>query len=128
MPHPSEIQIKDYTYELPSDRIAKYPLSERDLSKLLIYRDGAISEDIYRNIGTCLPAGTTLLFNNTRVIEARLFFQKPTGSIIEVLCLEPAHYQEISLSMSSHTSVRWNCLVGGAAKWKEKTRKENCSG
>ncbi len=120
MQHPSEIQIKDYTYELPSNRIAKYPLSERDLSKLLIYKDGAISEDVYRNIGTYLSTGTTLLFNNTRVIEARLFFQKSTGSIIEVFCLEPAHYQEISLSMSSHSAVRWNCLVGGASKWKEK--------
>ncbi len=117
--HPSQIQIKDYTYNLPDDRIARYPLAQRDQSKLLIYKDGNISEDLYRNIGQQLNNKTLLLFNNTRVIEARMFFEKSTGGSIEIFCLEPAADTELTQAMMSIGKVRWNCLVGGAAKWKQ---------
>ena len=117
--HPSQIQIKDYTYNLPDDRIARYPLAQRDESKLLIYQNGNIGEDVYRNIGQQLSKDTLLLFNNTRVIEARMFFEKSTGGIIEVFCLEPAADLELTQAMMSMGKVRWNCLVGGAAKWKQ---------
>ena len=90
---PQKISIQDYTYDLPQDRIASYPLAERDASKLLIYRDGKISEDSYRKIADHIPAHSLLIFNNTKVIEARLLFKKPTGGIIEVFCLEPQYLQ-----------------------------------
>lgn len=119
--HPREIKIKDFTYDLPEDRIAKYPLAERDLSKLLVYRNGEISEDIYRNISEHIPANSLLVFNNTKVIQARLFFQNSTGAKIEIFCLEPAEENsEMNSVMSRKKSVRWKCLVGGAKKWKEK--------
>ncbi len=119
--HPRQIRIKDFIYDLPDDRIAKYPLAERDLSKLLIYRDGKISEDIYRNISEHIPHNSLLVFNNTKVIQARLFFRNSTGAKIEIFCLEPAEENpEMSSVMSRKKSVRWNCLVGGAKKWKEK--------
>lgn len=118
--HPSQLQIKDFTYELPDERIARYPLAERDLSKLLIYKDGKIAEDVYRNIGDHLPADTLLVFNNTKVIEARILFYKSTGSIIEIFCLEPAAGVELTQAMVSQGPVRWTCLVGGAGKWKQR--------
>ncbi len=117
--HPSQIQIKDYTYNLPDERIARYPLAQRDESKLLIYKNGNISEDVYRNIGQQLPNETLLLFNNTRVIEARILFEKSTGGVIEIFCLEPVADTELTQTMMSIGKVRWNCLVGGAAKWKQ---------
>ena len=117
--HPSKIKIKDYTYNLPDERIARYPLAQRDESKLLIYQNGNISEDLYRNIREQLSKDTLLLFNNTRVIEARMFFEKETGGIIEIFCLEPAADTELTQAMLSMGKVRWNCLVGGAAKWKQ---------
>jgi S-adenosylmethionine:tRNA ribosyltransferase-isomerase len=117
--HPSQLQIKDFNYELPDERIARYPLTERDLSKLLIYKEGKITEDIYRNLVEHLPADSLLLFNNTRVIEARMLFHKSTGSIIEIFCLEPAAGVELTQAMMSQGSVRWTCLVGGAGKWKQ---------
>ncbi len=120
MQHPSEIQIKDYSYNLPDERIAKYPLEERDASKLLIYKNGQIKEDVYRNIDEYLIPQTLLLFNNTRVIEARIFFEKSTGGVIEVFCLEPADRIEINTAMTKQGSVRWNCMIGGADKWKQK--------
>lgn len=119
--HPKHLQIKDFTYQLPDDRIAQYPLAERDLSKLLIYRDGKIAEDTYRNISEHLPANALLIFNNTRVIQARLFFATATGAKIEIFCLEPAEEKAEMASVMSRTgSVRWTCLVGRAGKWKEK--------
>ena len=118
--HPSQLQIKDFTYNLPDERIARYPLAERDLSKLLIYKEGQITEDVYRNIVEHLPADSLLLFNNTKVIEARILFQKSTGSIIEIFCLEPAAGVELTQAMMSQGSVRWTCLVGGAGKWKQR--------
>jgi S-adenosylmethionine:tRNA ribosyltransferase-isomerase len=118
--HPQELSIKDFTYELPDNRIAKYPLAERDQSKLLVYRNGLIEEDTYQNIAAHLPANTFLVFNNTKVVEARLLFEKPNGGKIEIFCLEPhAQYADITSAMLQKGKVWWKCLVGGAKKWKE---------
>lgn len=117
--HPKEISIKDFTYELPDELIAKYPLPDRDASRLLIWKDENISEDIYRNLDQHLPSHSLLVFNNTRVVAARLLFQKPTGANIEIFCLEPhAQYPDITTAMSTRGAVTWMCLVGGASKWK----------
>lgn len=116
--HPKDLRIEDYTYDLPDDRIAKYPLDERDASKLLIYRDGQIAEDIYRNIDAHIPAGTLMVFNQTRVVHARLLFKKPSGGQIEVFCLSPFGYADIHTAMLQKGAVEWECLVGGASKWK----------
>ncbi len=119
MTDPRNINILDYTYSLPAERIASYPAQERDASKLLIYRDGNIAEDIYKNMAGHLPANSLLVFNNTRVIEARLLFQKPTGGIIEIFCLEPhEQYADLTLAMLQQQKGLWKCLVGGASKWK----------
>jgi len=117
--HPRNISISEFTYELPEQRIAAYPLSQRDASKLLIYRDGNIREDIYRNIADHIPAESLLIFNDTKVVEARILFQKPTGGVIEIFCLEPhEQYPDIATAMSQQGTVYWQCLVGGASKWK----------
>src|SRR5690606_32027907 len=94
MEHPSAIRIEDYTYDLPNERIALKPISKRDASKLLIYRNGNIETDQYQNIAQHLPENCLLVFNNTKVIPARLRFKKPTGSTIEIFCLEPANAAE----------------------------------
>jgi S-adenosylmethionine:tRNA ribosyltransferase-isomerase len=113
------IYINDYTYTLPEDKIAHHPLAERDASKLLVYKNGNITEDIYRNITSYLPEGSLLVFNNTRVIEARLLFQKPSGGIIEIFCLEPGdEYADVTTGMLQQGNVQWKCLIGGASKWK----------
>lgn len=125
--HPSQLQINDFTYDLPDERIARYPLNERDLSKLLIYKDGNIQTDVYRNLPQHLPKNTLLVFNNTKVIEARILFQKSTGSTIEIFCLEPAAGVELTQAMMSRSSVRWTCLVGGAGKWKQPFLEKNIS-
>jgi S-adenosylmethionine:tRNA ribosyltransferase-isomerase len=115
----SNISIADYSYELPDDRIALYPLTERDASKLLIYNGGVIAEDIYRHLAAWLPESALLVFNNTRVVQARIIFQKPTGGQVEIFCLEPiAEYGGMAAALSRTGSVRWNCLIGGASKWK----------
>jgi S-adenosylmethionine:tRNA ribosyltransferase-isomerase len=119
MVNPKDLQIKSYSYHLPDERIALFPLEERDQSKLLVYKDGAVETSVYRNLPDLLRPETLLLFNNTRVVEARLFFQKDTGGTIEIFCLEPAGQQEVSLGMSTTGKVYWNCLVGGASKWKQ---------
>jgi|688.fasta_scaffold113169_2 S-adenosylmethionine:tRNA ribosyltransferase-isomerase len=120
MRHPSTLSIHEFSYELPESRIAKYPLAERDSSKLLVYKSGQISEYTYRNLSEQLPANSLLIFNNTRVIEARLIFKKPSGGLIEVFCLEPdSRYADITLAMQQKEKVYWKCLVGGAKKWKE---------
>lgn len=117
--HPSQLKISDFNYHLPDERIARYPLTERDLSKLLVYHKGVISSDVYRHLPAHIPANALLVFNNTKVIEARILFTKETGSTIEVFCLEPAAGVELTEAMMSQGRVRWNCLVGGAAKWKQ---------
>lgn len=123
MKHPKTLKITDFTYELPEEKIAFFPKEERDASKLLVYRDGIISEDIYRNIAGYIRQGSMMVFNETRVVNVRLLFRKPTGALIEVFCLEPdARYPDIQVAMQSSGEVYWKCLVGGAAKWKKDTR------
>ena len=119
MTHPKDLRIDDYTYQLPDDRIAKYPLATRDASKLLIYKNGAITEDNYRNIAAHIPADTLMVFNQTKVVHARLLFTKASGSVIEVFCLAPHdRYTDIQTAMLQKGKVEWECLVGGASKWK----------
>ena len=113
-----DIDLKQYDYNLPPDRIAQYPASERDLSKLLIFKDNLISSDIFRNIDQYLPPDSLLVFNNTRVIRARIIFRKETGAAIEVLCLEPLAPAEYSLSFGSKEPVEWKCIIGNLKKWK----------
>jgi S-adenosylmethionine:tRNA ribosyltransferase-isomerase len=114
-----EIDLNDYDYDLPNDRIAQYPVKERDLSKLLIYKGNAISKDLFRNIEVYIPTDSLLVFNNTHVIRARLLFSKETGASIEILCLEPLSPSEYELSFSSKAPVEWKCIVGNLKKWKE---------
>lgn len=116
-----EFQIKNFTYVLPESRIAKYPLAERDLSKLLVYRNGNISADIYRNIDNYISEKSIFIFNNTKVIQARLHFINSTGGRIEIFCLEPSEENsEPSSAMIKKKSVEWECLIGRVDKWKEK--------
>lgn len=112
------IRIKDYNYPLPDERIAKYPLAERDSSKLLIYNKGKIEEDTFRSLPRHLPTGALMVFNNTRVIQARLHFHKETGAQIEVFLLEPACPVEYQENFISKGECSWYCLVGGLKKWK----------
>lgn len=117
--HPKDISISDYTYELSEDRIAAHPLAARDSSKLLVYKNGEISETVYSRITGFVPANSLMIFNNTKVVEARLLFQKESGSVIEIFCLEPHEkYADITIAMNQSRSVLWLCLVGGASKWK----------
>jgi S-adenosylmethionine:tRNA ribosyltransferase-isomerase len=118
--HPSLLQIKDFTYHLPDEKIARFPLEERDASRLLVFEKGNIKEDGYRNLDQYLPEQSLLVFNETKVIHARLLFQKPTGAKIEVFCLEPdERYPDVQTAMLQKGEVYWKCLVGGAAKWKD---------
>jgi S-adenosylmethionine:tRNA ribosyltransferase-isomerase len=120
--HPKRLFIKDFLYKLPEERIAKYPLPQRDESKLLVYKSQSITEDIYHNLEKYIPENALLVFNNTKVVEARLLFQKSTGSTIEIFCLEPADtYPDITTAMLQKGKVLWKCLVGGAKKWKEES-------
>lgn len=119
--HPQHLQIKDFSYLLPEERIARYPLAERDVSKLLIYQHSNITESTYRHLADYLPQNSLLVFNNTKVIHARLFFKTATGARIEIFCLDPAEGNiDMASVMSRKKSVRWNCMVGRLAKWKEK--------
>ena len=131
-----EILIEDYNYPLPDERIAKYPLSERDQSKLLVYRDGQVGEDKFCRVGEYLPDGSLLIYNNTRVIQARLEFHKttsnnptqpyttlhhptpPQGARIEIFCLEPLAPHDYQLSLGSTEGCTWKCMIGNAKKWK----------
>lgn len=118
--HPKNLAIKDFTYDLPDERIAKYPLEKRDESKLLVYQNKTITQDIYANIASHLPGNSFLIFNNTKVVEARLLFEKANGGKIEIFCLEPhEQYADITSAMLQKEKVWWKCLVGGAKKWKE---------
>ena len=119
--HPKNLFISDFDYDLSEEKIAVYPLAQRDQSKLLIYERGAISEDIYKNIADHLPERSFLIFNDTKVIKARILFKKPTGAVIEIFCLEP--YEEVkdyALIFQKKGSIRWKCMIGGAGKWKDK--------
>ena len=117
--HPKDLSVHDFTYELPDVKIARYPLPERDSSRLLTYKDGAIHEAIYRDIYQHLPPDSLLIFNNTKVVAARLLFQKPTGAVVEIFCLEPpSKYADMTTAMTQKGRVTWICLIGGASKWK----------
>ena len=111
------IYIADYNYPLPDERIAKYPLAERDHSKLLVYRDGKVSEDRFYHIGDHIAPHSLLVYNNTRVIQARLEFHKSSGARIEVFCLEPIAPHDYQLSLGSTTGCTWKCMVGNAKKF-----------
>ena len=126
-----EILIEEYNYPLPDERIAKYPLAERDQSKLLVYRDGQVSEDCFYNVGEYLPIDSLLIYNNTRVIQARLEFHKTAGdeairqvgdtargARIEVFCLEPLEPHDYQLALGSTVGCTWKCMIGNAKKWK----------
>jgi S-adenosylmethionine:tRNA ribosyltransferase-isomerase len=117
--HPKQIRIADFNYHLPADKIALYPLPERDQSKLLIYNGEEIKEDIYKNIAHYLPENSLLIFNDTKVIQARILFSKPSGAVIELFCLEPhEHNNDYAFVMNKTGSVLWKCMIGGASKWK----------
>ena len=111
------ISIEAYDYTLPEDRIAKYPLAERDASKLLVLKNNKIQESQFRYVGDFLPDDTLLIFNETKVIRARLQFRKATGSRIEIFCLEPE--KDYQVAFSAVSPVRWKCLIGNAKRWKE---------
>lgn len=113
------IRIKDFNYDLPESRIAKFPVAQRDHSKLLIYDKGKVSEDVFYNITDYLPKGSLMIFNNTRVIKARIHFRKETGAIIEVFLLEPAEPADYEQMFQTNGSCSWLCLVGNLKKWKE---------
>ncbi len=113
------IHIADYNYQLPDERIAKYPLAERDHSKLLVYRDGKVSEDMFYRVGEYIPADSLLVYNNTRVIQARLVFHRASGARIEVFCLEPLTPHDYQLSLSSTTGCTWKCMIGNAKKFRD---------
>ena len=114
-----DIRISDYNYTLPDERIAKYPVAERDHSKLLVYQHGTISEDHFYNLPNYLPAGALLVYNNTRVIRARMLFRKPTGAHIEIFLLEPYSPADYEQTFQSQERCSWLCLVGNQKKWKE---------
>ena len=118
--NPKDLSISDFTYDLSNDRIAKYPLQVRDSSKLLVYKRGEIIPSVYSEIDVFLPDDTLLVLNDTKVVEARLLFQKPTGAIIEIFCLEPVDdFADITTAMLQKGAIKWKCLVGGASKWKQ---------
>lgn len=119
MTDPRHIQIADYNYPLPDERIAKFPLQERDHSKLLIYKQGEILQDVFTSLPKYLPQGALMVFNNTKVIQARLHFHKETGALIEVFCLEPAAPRDYAQMFQQQGSCSWLCLVGNLKKWKE---------
>jgi S-adenosylmethionine:tRNA ribosyltransferase-isomerase len=119
--HPKDLSIEDYSYNLPEERIAAYPLEQRDSSRLLIYQQNKISEDSFRNIPQYLPESSMLVFNNTRVIKARIHFQKQTGAVIEIFCLEPFEpNHDYAVLFQQQEKMKWKCLIGGAGKWKQK--------
>ena len=114
-----EIHISDYSYELPDERIAKFPMAERDHSKLLLYRHGEVGEDVFCNLPQYLPEGALMVMNNTKVIQARLHFRKETGALIEVFLLEPAQPADYEQMFQQTECCQWLCLVGNLKKWKD---------
>lgn len=114
-----DTDLREYNYYLPPERIAYYPAAERDASKLLVRTGNGISSDIFRNIGNHLPEGSLLVFNNTRVIRARLLFKKESGAGIEILCLEPLEPRDYGEAFSSTQPVEWKCIAGNLKKWKK---------
>ena len=118
MNQPGEIKISEFDYPLPDERIAKFPLKERDKCKLLIYKDKTISEDIFCNIGSLLPQDGLMVVNNTKVIPARLEFFTQNGARIEIFCLEPHTPADYDTNFASRESCQWRCLAGNLKRWK----------
>ena len=122
---PRHIRISDYNSPLPDERIAKFPMARRDHSKLLVYRHGEVSDDVFYHLPDYLPSGALMVFNNTKVIQARMHFRKsdaqgqPTGALIEVFLLEPAEPSDYELMFQTTDRCAWYCLVGNLKKWKE---------
>ena len=114
-----QICIDEYDYPLPDERIAKFPLPKRDESRLLLYRNGQVEESTFKHIAAYLPEGSLMVFNNTRVIQARLLFRKPTGARIEIFCLEPVSPHDYALVFQQTERCSWTCLVGNLKKWKD---------
>ena len=116
-----DIKLADFTYDLPDSKIARYPLQDRSESKLLLWKNGEISEGIFKNAVSHLPENSMLVFNNTRVIHARLYFQKETGANIEIFCLEPVEPADYQPAFQETEKAVWKCMLGNAKKWKEGT-------
>ena len=115
-----DIKIEDYNYPLPDERIAKHPIAQRDMCKLLFYREGEISEHVFRDVPSLLPENSTLVYNNTKVINARLRFRKPGGgALIEIFCLEPLSPRDYAQSFAATECCEWLCFVGNSKKWKQ---------
>ena len=121
--NPKHIHISEYNYPLPDERIAKFPLPVRDQSKLLVYRHGEVTEDIFTSLPEYLPKGSLMIFNNTKVIQARLHFRKETGALIEVFCLEPIQPNDYVLNFQQTEHAAWLCMIGNLKKWKDGTLK-----
>lgn len=113
-----EIHIEDYNYPLPDERIAKYPLEQRDASKLLIYNDGKVRESVFRSLAVELPENAIMVFNNTKVVPARLHFRRESGARIEIFCLEPVDPAEYNTNFASTSRCVWKCVIGNAKRWK----------
>ena len=116
--NPQKIRIEDFDYPLPNERIAWFPLAQRDQSKLLVMKNGQVSEDVFANLADHLPSGSLIVFNETRVIHASLVFHKVSGSRIEVFCLEPSDPSDIQIAFQQQGTCTWKCLVGNAKRWK----------
>lgn len=116
---PKHIRISEYSYPLPDERIAKFPLSVRDQSKLLVYQQGTISESIFTSLPNYLPQDSLMVFNNTKVIQARLHFRKETGALIEIFCLEPIQPNDYVLNFQQTEQAAWLCMIGNLKKWKD---------
>ncbi|MCG8410527.1 MAG: S-adenosylmethionine:tRNA ribosyltransferase-isomerase [Bacteroidales bacterium] len=125
--NPENIRIEDYNYELADEKIAKYPLQERDKSQLLIYNKGELSKDSFFNIDKYIDSDTSLVFNNTKVIQARLEFFKETGAKIEIFCLEPIEPADYNLAFQETHKIKWKCIVGNSKKWKSGCLKKSVS-
>lgn len=116
-----EIRIEDYNYSLPDERIAKYPLPQRDASKLLCYKEGNVAEYKFTEIASLLPEGSLMVYNDTKVVPARLHFQRSTGAHIEIFCLEPVQPEEYVTMFAVTDRCRWKCIVGNVKRWKDDT-------
>ena len=112
------LHIADFNYDLPDERIAKFPLAERDQSKLLVYNHGTVSEDVFTSLPAYLPEGALMVFNNTKVIQARMHFRKETGALIEIFCMEPYAPVDYQLNFAQTGSVEWLCMIGNLKRWK----------
>lgn len=117
--NPKHIRISEFNYPLPDERIAKFPLPVRDQSRLLVYRRGEVTADTFTSLPAYLPAGSLMIFNNTKVIQARLHFHKETGALIEVFCLEPIQPNDYALNFQQTGHAAWLCMIGNLKKWKE---------